>query len=81
MKAGKTPLKVGTRVRITKIASNDPEDQQLVGLTGEITHPFPGLMIGSASKYICGIWLDPGQIIANELNLTRGDEIKALEEA
>ncbi len=53
MRAGKTDLEVGTKVRITHIG--DAEDRHLEGIDGAITHAFPGLMIGSSSSYVAGL--------------------------
>jgi len=62
MKAGKTELEVGTKVRITGISGGDGYDQRLVGLVGEITHPFPGLMNGPTSDYVAGLFLDDEEV-------------------
>jgi hypothetical protein len=59
MKAGKTEFEVGTTVCITHIAGADSSDAELVGMIGELTHPFPGLMSGPASQYIAGVYVDP----------------------
>lgn len=47
MKAGKTDIEVGTRIRTTKTWLEE-------GITGTITHPF-----GISSNAIAGIWIDP----------------------
>ena len=52
MKAGCTHYLVGTPIRITYIASAD--DQDLVGRTGTLTHPF-----GDSPLRYLGVWLDP----------------------
>lgn len=91
MKAGKTDFEVRTRVRVTHIASSDPDDLKMVGMEGEITHPFPGLMIGSASKYIAGLHVDAEEAKAHgvglmplggaSVNLCRGDRVEVVEPA
>lgn len=72
MKAGNTEHDVGARVRITHIT--DPEDApDLVGKTGEITHPFPGLMMPGV-RYTVGLRLDDGQ----NANLCHGDRFEVI---
>lgn len=86
MKAGKTDFEVGTRVRITRVIGTDADDKALVGATGEITHPFPGLMLGRPSQYIAGIYLDDehrtkgtGLPLGHSVvNLIYGDEVEAI---
>ena len=75
MLAGNTEHRVGTRIRVTSIDSSDAEDQDLIGLTGEITHAFPGLMWPGV-KYIAGIHLDNGE----KMNLTSRDSFEVLED-
>jgi len=87
MKAGKTELEVRTMVRVTHIA--DPDEQDLVGVEGEITHPFPGLMHGSPNRYIAGLFvteesarkhgIGPGRLGLTEINLCRGDKFEVIE--
>jgi len=87
MKAGKTELDVRTMVRVTHIA--DPDEQDLVGLEGEITHPFPGLMHGSPDNYVAGLYvteesarehgIGPGKLGLTEINLCRGDKFEVIE--
>ncbi len=82
IKAGKTDAWCGERVRITKISTSDSEEQQLVGATGRITHPFAGLMVGSTANYIAGIWLDPGSgMFGKQINLIQGDEVEVIDHA
>jgi hypothetical protein len=57
-KAGRSDLEVGTKVRVTRASGSDPDDARLVGVVGEVTHPFPGLMVGSSERYVVGLWLD-----------------------
>jgi hypothetical protein len=54
MKAGNSRYDVDTRIRITYIASTDPDDLKLVGRTGRLTHPF-----GDSPGSALGVWLDP----------------------
>lgn len=89
MKAGKSDLEVGTKVRVTRISGSDPDDAKLVGVVGEVTHPFPGLMVGSSEKYVVGLWLDRENAALAGLgldrlglcsvNLTRGDEFEPVD--
>ena len=78
MKAGRSDFEVNTHVKITSIASNDPDDTSLVGVTGYITHPFPGLMVGNPNEYFAGIWVDePFQSLhGKEINLVLGDRVE-----
>lgn len=81
MLAGKTVLRVGTKVKITKVEGDYIESQSLVGLTGSITHPFTGLMFERfKDQYICGIQLDTGTKYTawsgNKVNLLEGDEFE-----
>lgn len=74
MKAGTTNYEVGTRIRITK--SNDKE---LIGLTGEITHPFPGLM-APKTKYTVGLRLDQKGIFSDDIcNLMSCDKFEIID--
>lgn len=76
MRAGKTKYEVGTRVRITSLrGADDHDDFDLVGKTGTLTHPFPGLMWPGVS-YIAGVRLDDGDEITN---LCRGDMFEVVE--
>lgn len=81
MKAGRTSHDVNTHVRVTKIVSSDSEDQSLVGVTGRITHPFAGLMVGNPDKYIAGIWIDDEhkEQHGEHVNLCRGDEYEVIQ--
>lgn len=86
MNAGSTDLEVGTLVRITHIA--DADDRDLVGVEGTITHAFPGLMTGSASQYVAGIYVTPesaaeygltgGSLGDVPLNICRGDRFEVV---
>jgi len=71
MKAGKTDFEVGTMVVIT-----DSDDEDMVGIVGRITHPFPGLIAEEYDKYVAGVYLDkPGIFQKNICNLTVNDKI------
>lgn len=63
---------VGRRIRITKI--QDPDEQDLIGLTGKLAHPFPGKMYEPRENYIAGIEFDAPSPYGTALNLERGDE-------
>lgn len=77
MNAGKTDIPVGTRVRVTKVAFGDDGATDDIGVKGEITHPFPGYMIGSADKYIAGLYIEyPPHRAGQQMNLLRGDEFE-----
>lgn len=84
MNAGKTDIAVGTKVRVTHIANiEDEQDKKLVGIVGEITHPFPGLMIGSEKQYVAGLFVEAEEAKKHglglsplgdgQMNLVRGD--------
>ena len=60
MKAGRTKLKVGTKV---KIINQDKEHKHLEGLTGELTHPFA---FGCQGKDWVGVWLDSNNIVRGD---------------
>jgi len=87
MKAGQTNLDVGTKIRITHINDNDPEEKQgLEGATGTITHPFPGFMSPNipAKQYIAGVYLDNDTNPfptpwTPHVNLVRGDEFEVVD--
>lgn len=69
MKAGNTDIEVGTHI---KIINSDESD--LIGLTGIITHPFPGLM-SPGIRYVAGIRFDQkGLFIGDNANLTKQDK-------
>lgn len=76
MKAGNSELEVGTRVRIL---SSDDKDS--IGVTGEITHPFPGNMTHGV-EYIAGLRnIEPKGIFSNnQCNLTIDDQIEAVKD-
>jgi hypothetical protein len=84
MKAGQTDLKCGTLIRVTHINSSDPDDKIDEGVVGRITHPFPGHMVGSASKYVAGVWVekhpDPRMAGCKTMNLCKGDRFEVVEE-
>lgn len=73
MKAGKTDFEVGDLVVI--VESNDPD---MFGLVGNITHPFPGLMVeGYEEEYIAGLYLvEPGIFRDDICNLTVNDVVQ-----
>jgi len=89
MKAGKTELAVDTLVRVTHVSGGDPDDLALVGVEGRITHPFPGLMHGSASQYVAGLWIEEDmarrhglacdRLGGAKINLVRGDRFEVVE--
>lgn len=74
MNAGTTQIPVGTQVRVTHVAGNDPDDQELAGRIGEITHPFRGLM-WPGETYVAGLRL-PGDV---RVNLTAADRFELVE--
>lgn len=72
MKAGKTDFEVGELVVIE--GSDDPD---MLGLTGNITHPFTGLIEDGYDGYVAGLYLvEPGIFKDDICNLTVGDTIK-----
>jgi hypothetical protein len=75
MLAGTTQHRVGTRIKITSIDSDDADDQVFVGQTGSLTHPFPGLMWPGIENNL-GVHLDNGQSV----NLTEQDKFDVLED-
>lgn len=86
-KAGKTHLEVSTMVRVTHIA--DVDDRDLIGVEGEITHPFPGLMQGNPDQYVAGLYvteesarlhgIGSGKLGMPKLNLCIGDKFEVIE--
>lgn len=79
MYAGSTQIPVGTKVRITSIATDGDDergDLALEGKVGEITHPFRGLMWPGVT-YVAGVRL-PGD---QRVNLTDRDQFEVLETA
>lgn len=75
MKAGLTNYNVGTKVKIT-----ESNDKDLIGITGELTHPFPGLMSPN-TKYVAGLRLDRKGIFSYDIcNLMKDDKFEVIEE-
>lgn len=74
-----TDLTLDTRIKIISIA--DKEDKELEGLTGIITHPFPGLMWPGV-KYVAGVYLDSKltNMSGNKINLTACDKLEVCTE-
>jgi len=76
MKAGTTKNNVGTKIKI--ISSSDKD---LIGVTGELTHPFAGLKAEN-TKYIAGLRIDQDGVYSdNKCNLMENDKFEVIEEA
>lgn len=72
MLAGKSKYNVGTKVEITHIEGE--EDQDLVGKTGELTHPF-----GYSANYV-GVRLDEKGVRTGDIvNLSAKDKFKIVD--
>lgn len=82
MKAGQTEHEVGTRIRVTKISGNEPEDhddQKMVGITGTLDHPFSTIMFLRPEEYLAGIHVDEEcKDHPAKLNLCKGDEYEVI---
>jgi hypothetical protein len=84
MNAGATQHPVGTRIRITKVVGK--YGQFMLGLTGELTHAFPGPAAGDPSQYLAGVRVDAeaaagklaGSMGDYNINLMVGDEFEVL---
>lgn len=75
MKAGSTNTECGTKIKI--ISSDDPD---IIGLTGEITHPFLGIMWPGVT-YVAGVRLDEdnkGLFSNGIINLTAQDQYEVI---
>jgi hypothetical protein len=74
MKAGRTTIEVGTKIKVLSIQSSDPDDAVgVVGFVGEITHPF-----GDLPHTLAGVW--PESASSKErIGLCRGDQIQLVE--
>lgn len=80
LKAGKTDLTINTRIKLISI-TGDEDDKALEGLTGKITHPFPGLMWPGVS-YVAGLYLDSTltNTAGHRINLTACDKFEVCSE-
>ncbi len=59
----------------------DPDSLILVGLTGTITHPFPGLMWPGVDDYVIGVRLEfpENEVIDSGIvNLRKQDEFEVI---